>query len=95
AQHPLPGDLGRLIEAVPELARDLRAQQQFMFSACEQLADFKPGEDMEGRERPRHRFVGGVVPEHLIELGTELKKGFAKLTDLFTRLAELLKEAMD
>src|SRR3546814_20474485 len=77
AQHPLPGELGRLVEGIPELARDLRTQQQFMFSACEQLADFKAGEDMEGRERPRHRFVGGVVPEHLIELGTELKIGRA------------------
>jgi len=95
AQHPLPGELGRLVEAVPEVARDLRAQQQFMFSACEQVADFRAGEDMEGRERPRHRFVGGVVPEHLVELGSELKKGFAKLTDLFTRIAEVLKEAME
>ncbi|MBA1272448.1 ATP-dependent DNA helicase DinG [Stutzerimonas azotifigens] len=95
AQHPLPGELGRLIEGVPELARELRTQQQFMFTACEQVADFKAGEDMEGRERPRHRFVGGLVPEHLRELGLELKKGFAKLNDVFTRLAELLKEAMD
>ncbi|UVE18856.1 ATP-dependent DNA helicase DinG [Pseudomonas sp. LS44] len=95
AQHPLPGDLGRLIEKVPELAREVRTQQQFMFSACEQLADFKPGEDMEGRERPRHRFIAGVVPEHLRELGIELKKGFSQLNDLFTRLTELLKEAMD
>lgn len=95
AQHPLPGDMGRLIENVPELAREIRAQQQFMFTACEELADFRAGEDMEGRERPRHRFEGGVVPEHLVEMGIELKKGFAKLNDLFTRLAELLKEAMD
>ncbi len=29
------------------------------------------------------------------EMGTELKKGFARLTDLFTRLTELLKEGMD
>ena len=42
-----------------------------------------------------HAQFGGVVPEHLIELGTELKKGFSKLTDLFSRIAELLKEAMD
>ena len=95
AQNPLPGDLGRLIEKVPEMARELRTQQQFMFSACEQLADFKAGEDMEGRERPRHRFIGGLVPEHLRELGLELKKGFSQLTDVFTRLTELLKEAMD
>ncbi|RJG14098.1 ATP-dependent DNA helicase DinG [Pseudomonas cavernicola] len=95
AQHPLPGDLGRLIEQVPELAREVRTQQQFMFNACEQLADFKAGEDMEGRERPRHRFVGGLVPEHLWEMGIELKKGFSRLTDVFTRLTELLKEAMD
>ena len=95
AQHPLPGDLGRLIEQVPELARDIKAQQQFMFSACEQLADFRAGEDAQGRERPQHRFVGGVVPEHLLEMGVELKKGFARLNDLFTRLSELLKQAMD
>jgi ATP-dependent DNA helicase DinG len=95
AQHPLPGDLGRLIEKVPELARELRSQQQFMFAACEQLADFRAGEDMSGRERPRHRFVGGLVPEHLSEMGLELKKGFAQLNDVFTRLTELLKQAMD
>lgn len=95
AQHPLPGDLGRLIENVPELAREIRGQQQFMFTACEEVADFRASEDMEGRERPRHRFEAGVVPEHLIEMGIELKKGFAKLNDVFTRLTELLKEAMD
>ncbi|MBA1243826.1 ATP-dependent DNA helicase DinG [Pseudomonas japonica] len=95
AQHPLPGDLGKLIEQVPELARELKAQMQFMYGACEQLADFRPGEDMEGRERPRHRFVGGLVPEHIREMGLELKKGFARLTDLYTRLAELLKEGME
>ena len=95
AQNPLPGDIGRLIEQVPELARELKTQQQFMFTVCEEIADFKAGEDMEGRERPRHRFVGGVVPEHLAELGLELKKGFSKLNDLFTGVTELLKEAMD
>ncbi|MDP3848210.1 MAG: ATP-dependent DNA helicase DinG [Pseudomonas sp.] len=95
AQHPLPGDLGRLIEQVPELAREIKTQQQFMFSACEQLADFRAGEDMQGRERPRHRFAGGLVPEHLREMAIELKKGFARLNDLFTRLTDLLKKAMD
>jgi ATP-dependent DNA helicase DinG len=95
AQHPLPGDLGRLIEQVPELAREIKTQQQFMFSACEQLADFRAGEDMQGRERPRHRFVGGLVPEHLREMALELKKGFARLNDLFSRLTEQLKKAMD
>ncbi|GGU67347.1 ATP-dependent DNA helicase DinG [Pseudomonas laurentiana] len=95
AQHPLPGDLGKLIEQVPELAREIKTQQQFMFTACEQLADFRAGEDMEGRERPRHRFVAGVVPEHMREMGIELKKGFSRLNDLFTRLTELLKEGMD
>ncbi|TWI53058.1 ATP-dependent DNA helicase DinG [Pseudomonas duriflava] len=95
AQHPLPGELGRLIEQIPELARDLRTQQQFMFTACEALADFRAGEDMAGRERPRHRFTGGLVPADLREMGIELKKGYARLTDLFTRLTDLLKEAMD
>ncbi len=95
AQHPLPGDLGKLIEQVPELAREIKGHQQFMFGACEQLADFRAGEDMQGRERPRHRFVGGVIPEHIREMGIELKKGFARLDDLFTRLTELLKEGMD
>ncbi|NDM57336.1 ATP-dependent DNA helicase DinG, partial [Klebsiella pneumoniae] len=83
------------IEQVPELAREIKTQQQFMFTACEEIGDFRAGEDMEGRERPRHRFVGGVVPEHIREMGIELKKGFSKLTDLFTRLTDILKEAMD
>ncbi|HYQ40013.1 MAG TPA: ATP-dependent DNA helicase DinG, partial [Pseudomonas sp.] len=95
AQHPLPGDFGRLIEGVPELAREIRAQQQFVYAACEELGDFRPGEDMEGRDRPRHRFVSGVVPEHLREMGIELKKGFNRLNDVFTRLSDILKEAMD
>ncbi len=95
AQHPLPGDLGKLIEQVPELAREIKTQQQFMFTVCEQIADFKPGEDVEGRERPRHRFVGGVIPEHMREMGIELKKGYSRLNDLFTRLTDLLKEGMD
>jgi len=95
AQHPLPGDLGKLIEQVPELAREIKGQQQFMFSACEQIADFKPGEDVDGRERPRHRFAGGVIPDHLREMGIELRKGFSRLTDLFTRLTDLLKEGME
>lgn len=95
AQNPLPGEFGRLIEGIPELAREIRAQQQFVYSACEEIGDFRPGEDMEGRERPRHRFAGGVVPEHLREMGIELKKGFNRLTDQFTRLSEILKEAMD
>ena len=95
AQNPLPGDLGKYIEQVPELAREIKNHQQFMFAACEQVADFRPGEDAEGRERPRYRFIGGVVPEHIREIGIELKKGFARLNDLFTRLADLLKEGMD
>lgn len=35
------------------------------------------------------------MPEQLREVGIELKKGFARLNDLFTRLADLLKEGMD
>ncbi len=95
AQHPLPGDLGRLIEQLPELARELRGQQQFMFSACEELAEFRAGEDMQGSERPRHRFVAGVVPEHLREMGMELKKGFSRLAELLGQVSELLKQVMD
>ena len=95
AQNPMPGDFGRLLEQIPEIAKDLRNQQQFMFAACEQVADFKPSEDVEGRERPRHRFTAGVVPPHLLEMGGELKSGFSKLADLLSRLTDMLKEAMD
>jgi ATP-dependent DNA helicase DinG len=94
AQHPLPGDLGKLIEQVPELARESRPSS----SSCSPVragGRLPPGEDTEGRERPRYRFVGGVMPEHMREMGIELKKGFARLNDLFTRLADLLKEGMD
>lgn len=95
AQHPLPGELGRLIEQIPDLARELRTQQQFMLTACEAVGDFQPGEDTEGRERPRHRFPGGVIPEHLADIGQELQAGFTRLSDVFTQLTDLLKEAMD
>lgn len=95
AQNPLPGDFGRLLEAVPELAKSLRSHMQFMFTFCEQLAEFKPNHDPDSYEKPRYRFIGGVVPEQLSELGVELKKEFAKLTDIFSRVTELLKKAMD
>lgn len=95
AQHPLQGDLGRILEEVPVQARELKVHQQFMFNACEEQADFKLAEDNEGREKPRYRFAGGVVPEHITTLGVELKKGFQRLTDCFNRVAELLKKAMD
>ncbi len=95
AQHPLPGEFGRLLEGLPEMAREIRTQQQFMQAACEEVGDFRPGEDVEGRERPRHRFPGGVVPEHLRAMGIELKQGFGRLAEQLTRLTERLKEAMD
>lgn len=95
AQNPLPGDLGRLLEAVPELARSLRTHMQFMFTFCEQLAEFRPNQDPDSYEKPRYRFKAGVVPNELRELGIELKKEFAKLNDIFSRVTELLKKAMD
>ncbi|WP_071872838.1 ATP-dependent DNA helicase DinG [Atopomonas hussainii] len=94
-QNPLPGDLGRLIEPLPELAREIKSQQQFMFTACEALAEFHLGEDEQGRERPRHRFAGGVIPEDLREMGIELKKGFSRLNDQLTRINDLLKDGME
>ncbi|MFT0211059.1 ATP-dependent DNA helicase DinG [Pseudomonas sp. F1_0610] len=95
AQHPLQGDLGRILEEIPSVARELKVQQQFMLNACEELADFKLAEDSEGREKPRFRFVGGVIPEHIESLGLELKKGFLGLTDSLNRVTDLLKKAMD
>lgn len=95
AQHPLQGDLGRILEEIPSAARELKVQQQFMFNACEELADFKLAEDNEGREKPRFRFVGGVIPEHIESIGLELKKGFLRLTDSLNRVTDLLKKAMD
>lgn len=95
AQRPHPGEFGRLLKAVPELTQSLRSQQQFLFSACEQVADFKLSEAVQGKERPRHRFVGGVVPQHLRELGLESKKAYVGLIEVLTRLCDLLKKAMD
>ena len=39
--------------------------------------------------------LGGLIPDHMREMGIELKKGFSRLTDLFTRLTEILKDGMD
>lgn len=66
-----------------------------MFTLCEQLAEFRPNNDPDSYEKPRYRFVGGVIPVELRELGVELKKEFVKLTDIFSRVTELLKKAMD
>lgn len=95
AQNPLPGEFGRLLEAVPDMAKSLRTQMQFMFTFCEQLAEFRPNSDPDSYEKPRYRFIGGVIPCEMAELGIELKKEFSKLTDIFSRVAELLKKAMD
>ncbi|WP_150302595.1 ATP-dependent DNA helicase DinG [Pseudomonas saliphila] len=95
AQHPLPGDFGRLLEQVPAQARDLRPHQQFMTQALAEAGDFANIEDLTGTMRPQHRFEHGVVPEHLREMGTELKGGFGRITDLLQRMVDILKEAMD
>ena len=95
AQHPLPGDLGRHVERIPELARNLRTHQMFMFTACEEIADFSQDTEGESRERPRHRFVGGIVPEHLLGMAQELKRGFSQLAEGLTSINEILKQAMD
>ncbi|RHW21729.1 ATP-dependent DNA helicase DinG [Pseudomonas jilinensis] len=95
AQHPLPGDFGRLLEQVPAQAKDLRPHQQFMQQALTEVADFASAEDFSGQIRPQHRFEHGEVPEHLRELAGELKAGFGRLTDLLQRLVDILKEAMD
>jgi ATP-dependent DNA helicase DinG len=95
AQHPLPGDFGRLLEQVPTQARELRPHQQFMSQALMEVADFASAEDTSGHVRPQHRFEHGVVPEHLRDMATELKAGFGRITDLLQRLVDILKDAMD
>ncbi|SDS76462.1 ATP-dependent DNA helicase DinG [Halopseudomonas xinjiangensis] len=95
AQHPLPGDFGRLLEQVPVQARDLKPHQQFMTQALGEVADFASAEDLSGHVRPQFRFEHGVVPDHLRDMGTELKAGFGRITDSLQRLVDMLKEAMD
>ena len=95
AQHPLPGDFGRLLEQVPQQARELKPHQQFMSQALGEVADFASSEDFSGHIRPQHRFEHGVVPEHLREMSLELKAGFGRISDVLQRLVDLLKDAMD
>ncbi|MBA6418535.1 MULTISPECIES: ATP-dependent DNA helicase DinG [Pseudomonas] len=95
AQHPLPGELGRLIEKVPLEARELKPHQQFMQQAMGDVADFSSAEDLRGNIRPQHRFEHGIVPQELVDMGLELKAGFGRITDLLQRLVDMLKEAMD
>ncbi len=95
AQHPLPGDFGRLLEQVPQQARVLKPHQQFMAQALGEVADFASSEDFSGHIRPQHRFEHGVVPEHLREMSLELKAGFGRISDVLQRLVDLLKDAMD
>ncbi len=65
AQHPLPGDFGRLLEQVPQQARELKPHQQFMTQALGEVADFAGSTDFSSQARPQYRFEHGVVPEHL------------------------------
>ena len=95
AQHPLPGDLGRVLEQVPTTARDLKPHQQFMQQALGGVADFASAEDLGGNIRPQYRFENGEVPDELCEMGMELKAGFGRLSDQLQRIVDMLKEAMD
>jgi len=94
AQNQLQGDMGNLMEQVPQLAKSIREQQGFVFMTCQDLAEFSPVGNNE-YEQPRHRFVGGVVPEALREQGQELKKGFMQLTDVLSRINDYLKKALE
>ena len=94
AQHQLQGEMGSLMEQIPALISSLREQQGFVFTTCRELAEFAPVGNHE-YEQPRHRFQGGVVPEALREQGLELKKGFMQLTDIFSRINDHLKKAME
>lgn len=96
AQHKLPGEAGRLLEVAVENLHALRESQPTIFRLCEQSADFKAAEgEGEQREQPRHRFVGGVIPEALREAGLGLKVQFSTLSDCLARLTDLLKQTMD
>lgn len=95
AQHPLPGDLGRVLEQVPTTARELKPHQQFMQQALGDVADFASAEDRGGNIRPQYRFENGEVPAELCEMGMELKSGFGRLSDQLQRIVDMLKEAMD
>ena len=95
AQHPLPGDLGRVLEQTPVTARDLKPHQQFMQQALGDVADFASAEDLGGNIRPQYRFEHGEVPQELCDMGMELKSGFGRLSDQLQRIVDMLKEAMD
>ncbi|WP_425222066.1 ATP-dependent DNA helicase DinG [Pseudomonas sp.] len=95
AQHPLPGDLGRVLEQTPMTARDLKPHQQFMQQALGDVADFASAEDLGGNIRPQYRFEHGEVPQELCDMGMELKAGFGRLSDQLQRIVDMLKEAMD
>tara|TARA_Y100000748_G_scaffold198411_1_gene166288 strand:- start:7381 stop:9516 length:2136 start_codon:yes stop_codon:yes gene_type:complete len=95
AQHPLPGDLGRVLEQTPVTARDLKPHQQFMQQALGDVADFASAEDLGGNIRPQYRFEHGEVPQELCDMGMELKAGFGRLSDQLQRIVDMLKEAMD
>lgn len=94
-QYSVPGDLGRFMEQVPEIAKALRERQLFSFALFEQIADFKLDAGFDSYERPRYRFVEGVIPDELREHGLELKKGFQQLTDVLYRINEALKKVLD
>ncbi|MBS7325000.1 MAG: ATP-dependent DNA helicase DinG [Thiopseudomonas sp.] len=93
-QHPLPGEVGALLEKAPELARSLREHQQFAYATCQGIAEFAPVGNSE-YEQPRHRFAGGLVPDALREQGLELKKGYMQLADVLSRMVDHLKKAME
>ncbi|UYZ83233.1 ATP-dependent DNA helicase DinG [Entomomonas sp. E2T0] len=89
------GDFGRILEKIPELITPLREQQHFMLNACMGLFSIPEAKNSDNQEAPRYRFNHGIVPENLLTIATELKKGFASLVDCLSHLTDLLKQAMD
>lgn len=94
-QYSPSSDFGKVLEKIPELIAPLKEQQHFMLNACMGLFAIPEAKNPENQEAPRYRLTNGIVPENLLTIATELKKGFAGLVDCLSRLTEQLKQAMD
>lgn len=92
-QYSPSSDFGKLLEKIPEITVNLKEQQHFMLTACKEF--FILTHDESEQENSRYRFNHGEIPNHLLDIAIELKKGYATLTDHFTRLTDQLKQSID
>lgn len=93
-QYAPYSEFGKILEKIPEMIVSLKEKLYFMLTACKELFS-KINHLTAEHEIPTFRFEHGIIPDNLIDIAIELKKGFAALVDCLSRLTEQLKQNIE